>query len=60
MDKAKRQDYEPEIERARYNSCLERQNAGGRQHGEMASNRKPGQTQAAAVTVDEKQPNSCR
>ncbi|KFO93412.1 DNA repair protein RAD52 [Buceros rhinoceros silvestris] len=60
LDKAKRQDYEPEIEKARYNSCLERQNAGGRQRGEMASNHQPGQTEAAAGTVEEKQPNSCR
>ncbi|NXS57893.1 RAD52 protein, partial [Brachypteracias leptosomus] len=57
---AKRQDYEPEIEKARYNSCLGRHNAGGRQHCEMASNCKPGQTEAAAVTVDQKQPNSSR
>ncbi|XP_049678640.1 DNA repair protein RAD52 homolog isoform X3 [Accipiter gentilis] len=58
--KAKRQDYEPEIEKAIYNSCLERQNTGGRQHCEMASNCKPGQTEAAEVTVDQKQPNSSR
>ncbi|KFQ23982.1 PREDICTED: DNA repair protein RAD52 homolog [Merops nubicus] len=58
--KAKRQDYEPEIEKARYNSCLERQNAGERQHCEMASDCKQGQAEAAAVTVDQKQPNSSR
>ncbi|NWU69734.1 RAD52 protein, partial [Pterocles burchelli] len=58
--KAKRQDYEPEIEKARYSSCLERQNTGGKQHCEMASTCKPGQTEAAAVTVDQKQPNSSR
>lgn len=58
--KAKRQDYEPEIQKAIYNSCLERQNTGGRQHCEMASNCKPGQTEAAEVTVDQKQPNSSR
>ncbi|XP_030335543.1 DNA repair protein RAD52 homolog isoform X3 [Strigops habroptila] len=58
--KAKRQDYEPEIEKARYNSCLERQNTGGRQHYEMASNCKPGQPEAAAVTVDQKQLNHSR
>ncbi|NXS71061.1 RAD52 protein, partial [Pandion haliaetus] len=56
--KSKRQDYEPEIEKARYNSCLERQNTGGRQHCEMASNCKPGQTEAGVV--DQKQPNSSR
>ncbi|KFW09344.1 PREDICTED: DNA repair protein RAD52 homolog [Fulmarus glacialis] len=58
--KAKREDYEPEIEKARYNSCLERQNAGGRQHCEMASTCKPGQTEAAVVMADQKQPNSTR
>ncbi|XP_074972059.1 DNA repair protein RAD52 homolog isoform X1 [Phalacrocorax aristotelis] len=58
--KAKREDYEPEIEKARYNSCLERQNAGGRQHCEMASACKPGQTEAAVAMVDQKQPNSSR
>ncbi|NXK04917.1 RAD52 protein, partial [Herpetotheres cachinnans] len=58
--KAKRQDSEPEIEKARYNSCLERQNTGGRQHCEMASDCKPAQTEAAVVTVDQKQPNSSR
>ncbi|XP_074757395.1 DNA repair protein RAD52 homolog isoform X3 [Athene noctua] len=58
--KAKRQDYEPEIEKARYNSCLERQNTGERQHCEMASNCKPGQTEAAVVTADQKQPSSSR
>ncbi|NWH76128.1 RAD52 protein, partial [Piaya cayana] len=58
--KAKREDYEPEIEKARYNSCLERQSAGGRQHCEMASACKPGQTEAAAAMVDQKDPNSSR
>ncbi|NWQ88500.1 RAD52 protein, partial [Burhinus bistriatus] len=58
--KAKREDYEPEIEKARYKSCLERQNAGGRQHCEMASNCNPGHREAAVVTVDQKQPNSSR
>ncbi|NXT52872.1 RAD52 protein, partial [Pluvianellus socialis] len=58
--KAKREDYEPEIEKARYNSCLERQNTGGRQHYEMASNCNPGQTGAAVATVDQKQPSSSR
>ncbi|NWY62593.1 RAD52 protein, partial [Chionis minor] len=58
--KAKREDYEPEIEKARYNSCLERQNTGGRQRCEMASNCNPGQTGAAVATVDQKQPSSSR
>ncbi|KAM6417263.1 DNA repair protein RAD52 homolog isoform 2-T2 [Pluvialis apricaria] len=58
--KAKREDYEPEIEQARYNSCLERQNARGRQHCEMVSNCNPGHTEAAVVAVDQKQPNSSR
>ncbi|XP_076197318.1 DNA repair protein RAD52 homolog isoform X3 [Aptenodytes patagonicus] len=58
--KAKREDSEPEIEKARYNSCLERQNARGRQYCEMASTCKPGQTEAAVAMVDQKQPNSSR
>ncbi|NXN50896.1 RAD52 protein, partial [Rynchops niger] len=56
----KREDYEPEIEKARYSSCLERQSAGGRQYGEVASTCNPGQTEAAVVTVNRKQPNSSR
>ncbi|XP_035406681.1 DNA repair protein RAD52 homolog isoform X2 [Cygnus atratus] len=58
--KAKRQDYEPEIEKARYNSCLERQNTGWREHCETASTCKPSHTEASVVTEDEKQPNSSR
>ncbi|XP_074024979.1 DNA repair protein RAD52 homolog [Numenius arquata] len=58
--KTKREDYEPEIEKARYNSCLERQTAGGRQHSEVASNCNPGQTEAAVVMVNQKQPNNSR
>ncbi|NXJ59590.1 RAD52 protein, partial [Rostratula benghalensis] len=58
--KTKREDYEPEIEKARYNSCLERQTSGGRQHSEVASNGNPGQTEAAVVTVTQKQANSSR
>eukprot|EP00075_Anas_platyrhynchos_P030124 XP_027319377.1 DNA repair protein RAD52 homolog isoform X1 [Anas platyrhynchos] len=60
LDKAKRQDYEPEIEKARYNSCLERQNTGWRQHCEAASTCKPSHTEASVVTEDQKQPNSSR
>ncbi|NXA14823.1 RAD52 protein, partial [Sapayoa aenigma] len=58
--KAKTQDYEPEIEKARYTSYLERQNTAGRQHCEVASNCEPGQTEAAVVTVDQKQPHGHR
>ncbi|NXX92563.1 RAD52 protein, partial [Centropus bengalensis] len=58
--KAKREDYEPEIEKARYNSCLERQNVGGRQHWEMVSTWKPGQAEDAGTTVDQKEPNRSR
>ncbi|NXP80979.1 RAD52 protein, partial [Ramphastos sulfuratus] len=60
LAKAKRQDYEPEIEKARYSSCLERQKTGGRQHYEMASSCKPAQTEAAAAPTEQKQPNSSR
>ncbi|NXP18121.1 RAD52 protein, partial [Scytalopus superciliaris] len=56
--KAKMQDYEPEIEKARYSSYLERQNTAGRQHCEVAPNCEPGQ--AAVVTVDQKQLNGPR
>ncbi|NXK56513.1 RAD52 protein, partial [Chauna torquata] len=58
--KAKRQDYEPEIEKARYNSCLERKNTGWRQHCETASTCKPSHTEASVVTEDQKQPSSSR
>ncbi|NXC19175.1 RAD52 protein, partial [Corythaeola cristata] len=58
--KAKREDHEPEIEKARYNSYLERPNTGGRQHCETASTCKPAQTEAAVVMVDQKEPNSSR
>ncbi|NXO27166.1 RAD52 protein, partial [Cisticola juncidis] len=58
--KAKRQDYEPEIEKARYSSYVERQNAAGRQHCEVTPGCKPGQTEAAVVTADQKQPNAPR
>ncbi|XP_017935942.1 DNA repair protein RAD52 homolog isoform X2 [Manacus vitellinus] len=57
---AKIQDYEPEIEKARYTSYLERQNTAGRQHSEVAPHCEPGQTEAAVVTVDQKQPNGPR
>ncbi|NXG54886.1 RAD52 protein, partial [Hemiprocne comata] len=60
LSRAKRQDYEPEIEKARYNSCVDRQNTGGRQHCEMTSTCKPGQTEAAVGIVDLQQPNSSR
>ncbi|OWK62512.1 DNA repair protein RAD52 [Lonchura striata] len=58
--KAKIQDYEPEIEKARYSSYVERQNAAGRQHCEVTPVYKPGQTEAAVVTADQKQPNAPR
>ncbi|NWV26747.1 RAD52 protein, partial [Origma solitaria] len=58
--KAKMQDYEPEIEKARYSSYVERQSTAGRQHCEVTPGSKPGQTEAAAVTADQKQPNAPR
>ncbi|XP_062426201.1 DNA repair protein RAD52 homolog [Rhea pennata] len=58
--KAKRQDYEPEIEKARYNSCLERQSTGWRQHGETVSTCKPGQMETPTDAEYQKQLNSCR
>ncbi|NWZ73943.1 RAD52 protein, partial [Acrocephalus arundinaceus] len=56
--KAKIQDYEPEIEKARYSSYVERQNSAGRQHCEVTPGCKAGQTEAAVVTADQKQPNA--
>ncbi|NXR39008.1 RAD52 protein, partial [Zosterops hypoxanthus] len=58
--KAKIQDYEPEIEKARYSSYVERQNPAGRQHCEVTAGCKPGQTEAAVVTADQKQPSTPR
>lgn len=56
--KTKRQDYEPEIEKARYDGCLERQNPGWRQQCETAPTCKPTHTEASGVTEDQKQPSS--
>ncbi|KAI1238791.1 hypothetical protein IHE44_0011880 [Lamprotornis superbus] len=58
--KAKIQDYEPEIEKARYSSYMERQNGAGRQHCEVTPGCEPGKTEAAVVTADQKQPNAPR
>ncbi|XP_023780792.1 DNA repair protein RAD52 homolog isoform X3 [Cyanistes caeruleus] len=58
--RAKIQDYEPEIEKARYSSYVDRQNAAGRQHCEVTPGCKPVQTEAAVVTADQKQPNAPR
>ncbi|XP_019466749.1 DNA repair protein RAD52 homolog isoform X1 [Meleagris gallopavo] len=55
--KTKRQDYEPEIEKARYDGCLERQNPGWRQQYEMAPTCKPSHTEASGVAEDQKQPS---
>lgn len=60
MVKAKIQDYEPEIEKARYSSYVERQNPAGRQHCEVTAGCKPGQTEAAVVTADQKHPSTPR
>ncbi|NXU84602.1 RAD52 protein, partial [Xiphorhynchus elegans] len=60
MAKAKIQDYEPEIEKARYSSYLERQNTAGRQHCEVASHCEPAQAEAAVVPAGQKQPNGPR
>ena len=60
MANAKRQDCEPEIEKARYNSCLERQNAAGGQRCEVASTPKPGLTEAAVELGEQKQPDRSR
>uniref|UniRef100_A0A669PA27 DNA repair protein RAD52 homolog n=1 Tax=Phasianus colchicus TaxID=9054 RepID=A0A669PA27_PHACC len=57
LAKTKRQDYEPEIEKARYDGCLERQNPGWRQQYEMAPTCRPSHTEASGMT-DQKQPSS--
>ncbi|OXB80452.1 UNVERIFIED_CONTAM: hypothetical protein H355_004285 [Colinus virginianus] len=58
--KTKRQDYEPEIEKARYDGCLERQNPGWRQRCETAPTCKPHHTEPPVVTEGQKQPSSSR
>ncbi|NWT20114.1 RAD52 protein, partial [Vireo altiloquus] len=59
--KTKMQDYEPEIEKARYSSYVERQGgAAGRQHCEVTPGCKPGLTEAAVVTADQEQPRAPR
>ncbi|NXJ99519.1 RAD52 protein, partial [Corythaixoides concolor] len=58
--RAKREDHEPEIEKARYNSYLERPNTGGRQHCEMASACQAAQPEAAGAMVHQKQPDGSR
>ncbi|NWI38190.1 RAD52 protein, partial [Picathartes gymnocephalus] len=58
--KAKIQDYEPEIEKARYSSYVERQNAAGRQQCEVTPGCKPGQTEATVVAADQTHPNTPR
>ncbi|NXL94027.1 RAD52 protein, partial [Alectura lathami] len=60
LEKTKRQDYEPDIDRARYSSCLERQSTGWRQPGETAPACKPAHTEASAVAKDQQQPNHSR
>ncbi|XP_021245372.1 DNA repair protein RAD52 homolog isoform X2 [Numida meleagris] len=58
--KTKRRDYEPEIEKARYDGCLERQNPAWRQRCETAPACKPTHTAASAATEDQQQPNCSR
>ncbi|NXO00877.1 RAD52 protein, partial [Rhinopomastus cyanomelas] len=60
LAKAKRQDREPEVEKARYSSCLEKQNAAGGRPCETAPDCRPGQTEAATVTAAQKQPTGSR
>uniref|UniRef100_A0A674J4L4 DNA repair protein RAD52 homolog n=1 Tax=Terrapene triunguis TaxID=2587831 RepID=A0A674J4L4_9SAUR len=60
LAKAKRQDFEPAIEKARYSSCLQKQSAGQPQHCESLSPRKPEQEAASLSTAEQEQQNSSR
>ncbi|XP_074839877.1 DNA repair protein RAD52 homolog isoform X2 [Carettochelys insculpta] len=60
LAKAKRQDFEPAIEKARYNSCLQQQSAGRPQQCESMSLHKHGPEVASLCTADQEQQNSTR
>ncbi|TFK02384.1 DNA repair protein RAD52-like protein [Platysternon megacephalum] len=60
LAKAKRQDFEPAIEKARYSSCLQKQSAGQPQHCESLSPCKPGPEAASLSTAEQEQQNSSR
>ncbi|XP_044847178.1 DNA repair protein RAD52 homolog isoform X1 [Mauremys mutica] len=60
LAKAKRQDLEPAIEKARYSSCLQKQSAGQPQHCESLSPCRPGQEVASLSTAEQEQQNSSR
>ncbi|XP_023957734.2 DNA repair protein RAD52 homolog isoform X5 [Chrysemys picta bellii] len=60
LAKAKRQDFEPAIEKARYSSCLQKQSAGQPQHCESLSPRKPEQEVTSLSTAEQEQQNSSR
>ncbi|CAM4470545.1 unnamed protein product [Caretta caretta] len=60
LAKAKRQDFEPAIEKARYSSCLQKQSAWQPQHCESMSPCKPGQEAASLSTAEQEQQNSSR
>uniref|UniRef100_A0A7M4G2B7 DNA repair protein RAD52 homolog n=1 Tax=Crocodylus porosus TaxID=8502 RepID=A0A7M4G2B7_CROPO len=57
--KAKRQDFEPSIEKARYNSCLQKQSA-GQQQCEMALSCKSDQAEASLNRMEQDHPHSTR
>ncbi|XP_075797255.1 DNA repair protein RAD52 homolog isoform X2 [Pelodiscus sinensis] len=58
--KAKRQDFEPAIEKARYSSCLQKHSTGQPQHCESVSPHKQGQETASSSTTEQEQQNSSR
>uniref|UniRef100_A0A8C4YI19 DNA repair protein RAD52 homolog n=1 Tax=Gopherus evgoodei TaxID=1825980 RepID=A0A8C4YI19_9SAUR len=60
LAKAKRQDLEPAIEKARYSSCLQKQSAGQPQHCESMSPCRPGQEVASLSTAEQEQQNNSR
>uniref|UniRef100_A0A8D0DJC6 DNA repair protein RAD52 homolog n=1 Tax=Salvator merianae TaxID=96440 RepID=A0A8D0DJC6_SALMN len=57
LTKAKRQDFEPAIEKARYNSCLQRAREGRQQFSEAAPG-KPDQLDSSLRNLDQNQQNS--
>ncbi|KAM9173943.1 DNA repair protein RAD52 homolog isoform 2-T3 [Pangshura tecta] len=60
LAKAKRQDLEPAIEKARYSSCLQKQSAGQPRHCESLSPCRPEQEVASLSTAEQEQQNSSR
>uniref|UniRef100_A0A8C8SFX9 DNA repair protein RAD52 homolog n=1 Tax=Pelusios castaneus TaxID=367368 RepID=A0A8C8SFX9_9SAUR len=60
LDKVKRQDFEPAIEKARYSSCLQKQSAARPQQCENSFPCNPGQEAASVNTAEQEQQDSSR